>query len=104
MSSLDLEFDLDRAQEPMGPSENESDAVLLERRWFAAHKAAHNMRAECVILREVMNTAHAHWRDARAKLANLDALCSALEDEYACYVERSFVAPPAPQLAHMSAA
>jgi hypothetical protein len=104
MSSLDLEFDLDRTQEPIGPGENESDAVLLERRWFAAHKAAHTMRAECVILREVMHTAHANWRDARAKLANLDALCSVLEDEYARYVERRFVATPAVQVERMSAA
>ena len=87
-----------------GQSENESDSVLLERRWFAAHKAAQAMRVECEILLEVMDTAHANWRDAMARLANLDALCDALEDQYVSFVEDSHVAPPASHLGEMSAA
>jgi hypothetical protein len=87
-----------------GQSENESDAVLLERRWFAAHKAAQAMRVECEILREVMDTAQANWRDAMARLANLDALCGALEDQYASFVEHSQAAPPALRVGEMSAA
>jgi hypothetical protein len=102
MSSLDLEFDSEsRLQERLGESENESNCVLLERRWFAAHKAASGLRTECEILREVMNTAQANWRDARSKLANLDALCNALQDEYARYIECGFALP---RLSHMSAA
>jgi hypothetical protein len=102
MSSLDLEFDSEsRFQEPFGESENESNSVLLERRWFAAHQAARAMRTECEILRDVMNTAQSNWRDARSKLANLDALCNALEDEYARYVDCGFALP---QLGRMSAA
>jgi hypothetical protein len=85
-------------------SENESDSVLLERRWFAAHKAAQGMRVECEILREVMNTAQANWRDAMARLANLDALCDALEDQFVSYVEQSHAAPPASRVREMSAA
>jgi hypothetical protein len=85
-------------------SENESDSVLLERRWFAAHKAAQSMRLECEILHEVMNTAQANWRDAMARLANLDALCDALEDQYVSYVEHSHAASPASHLGEMSAA
>jgi len=87
-----------------GHSENESDSVLLERRWFAAHKAAQAMRVECEILREVMDTAHANWRDAMARLANLDALCDALEDQYVSYVEHSHAALPAPLVSEMTAA
>jgi hypothetical protein len=85
-------------------SENESDSVLLERRWFAAHKAAQAMRVECEILREVMNTAQANWRDAMARLANLDALCDALEDQYVSYVEHSHAAPASTHIGEMSAA
>jgi hypothetical protein len=87
-----------------GQSENESDSVLLERRWFAAHKAAQAMRVECEILREVMDTAHANWRDAMARLANLDALCDALEDQYVSFVEDSHGAHPVPQVGEMTAA
>ena len=73
-------------------SENESDAVLLERRWFAAHKAAQALKVECAILRDIKDTAQANWRDATAKLADLDALCAALEHQYAHYVECSSAA------------
>jgi hypothetical protein len=74
-------------------SENESEAVLLERRWFAAHKAVQAMKIECKILSEVLNTAHANWRDANAKLADLDALCKVLERQYANYVEYGRMTP-----------
>ena len=87
-----------------GQSENESDSVLLERRWFAAHKAAQAMRVECEILREVMDTAQANWRDAMTRLANLDALCDALEDQYSSFVEHSHAVPPEPRIGEMSAA
>jgi hypothetical protein len=87
-----------------GQSENESDSVLLERRWFAAHKAAQAMRVECEILREVMDTAQANWRDAMARLANLDALCDALEEQYVSFIEHSHPTLPAPHVGEMTAA
>lgn len=87
-----------------GQGDNESDAVLLERRWFAAHQAVRAMRAECDILREVMDTAEANWRAARTRLADLNALCDALERQYIGYVSHPATARPPAQLAHVSAA
>ncbi len=89
---------------PPVQSENESDSVLLERRWFAAHKAAQATRVECAILREVMDTAQANWRDAMTRLANLDALCAALEEQYVSFVDHSRATPPAPPIGEMNAA
>jgi hypothetical protein len=56
---------------------------LLERRWFAANSAAGVLRAECEVLREVMELAEASWRRARAELVRLDALREALGEELA---------------------
>jgi hypothetical protein len=85
-------------------SENESDSVLLERRWFAAHKAVQATRVECGILREVMDTAQANWRDAMVRLAHLDALCIALEEQYAGFIDRTHATTAAPPVGETSAA
>jgi hypothetical protein len=47
---------------------------LLERRWFAANNAATAVRAECEVLREVVELAETSWRRARAQLARLEVL------------------------------
>ena len=55
-------------------------AEWLERRWYAAHMRAEDMRVQCEILRGVLELAHANWRDAVGKLADLEAL----RDQLAC--------------------
>ncbi|HEY2684632.1 MAG TPA: hypothetical protein VGI93_14040 [Steroidobacteraceae bacterium] len=62
-------------------SENESEAARLEQRWFAACKHAQAMRLECEILRDVLETAHANWREAVSRLTSVEALRDALEAE-----------------------
>jgi hypothetical protein len=54
---------------------------LLERRWFAAFKAASGARAECEALLDAMALAEAAWRAARLRLSGLEALRDALGDE-----------------------
>jgi hypothetical protein len=56
-------------------------ANLLERRWFAAFKAASGARAECDAQHEAMALAEAAWRAARLRLSGLEALRDALGDE-----------------------
>jgi hypothetical protein len=60
-------------------TENESEAARLECRWFAAYKHAEALRVECEILREVMEVAHANWREATGRLTSLEALRDELE-------------------------
>jgi hypothetical protein len=56
-------------------------ANLLERRWFAAFKAASGARAECEALLDAMALAEAAWRAARLRLSGLEVLRDALGDE-----------------------
>jgi hypothetical protein len=49
-------------------------ANLLERRWFAAFKAASGVRAECEALLESMAITQAAWSQARVRLSELEAL------------------------------
>ncbi len=56
-------------------------ANLLERRWFAAFKAASGVRAECEALLESMARAQVAWSRARARLAELETLRDALGEE-----------------------
>ena len=58
-------------------------AERLERRWFAAQRAASEARSECETLLEVRAMADAAWRSARLRLAELEALRDALGDELA---------------------
>jgi hypothetical protein len=64
-------------------SDCESALALLERRWFAAHKRAELLRTDCEVLREVLETAHANWRDAVSELALMEATREALGEEIA---------------------
>lgn len=63
--------------------DGDAAAERLERRWFAAFKAASGARAECEDLLDAMAQAEAAWNDARARLAELEALRDALGEELA---------------------
>ena len=63
--------------------EGDAAAERLERRWFAAFKAASSVRAECEDLLDAMAQAEAAWNDARARLAELEVLRDALGEELA---------------------
>jgi len=63
--------------------EGDAAAERLERRWFAAFKAASNARAECEELLDTMAQAETAWNDARARLAELEVLRDALGQELA---------------------
>jgi hypothetical protein len=56
-------------------------AGLLERRWFAARRAASEVQAECDALAQVLDMAQAAWCGARTRLAHLEALRDALGEE-----------------------
>jgi hypothetical protein len=61
--------------------DGDAAANLLERRWFAAFKAASGARAECEALLESMAITQAAWSDARARLCEFEALRDALGEE-----------------------
>jgi hypothetical protein len=56
-------------------------AGLLERRWFAANRAASEVQAECDALSRALDMAQAAWRRACTRLAHLEALRDALGEE-----------------------
>ena len=64
-----------------GNPEGDVAAERLERRWFAAFKAASNARAKCEDLLEAMESTEAAWNRARARLSELEALRDALGEE-----------------------
>jgi chromosome segregation ATPase len=66
-----------------GNPEGDVAAERLERRWFAAFKAASNARAECEDLLDAMERAEAAWNRARARLSELEALRDSLGEELA---------------------
>jgi hypothetical protein len=68
--------------------EGEPAAALLERRWFAAFKAASDVRAECEALLESMAVTQAAWCRARARLSELEALRDVLGDEFEALSDR----------------
>jgi hypothetical protein len=68
--------------------DGEPAAVMLERRWFAAFKAASGVRAECESLLESMTIAQTAWSGARTRLSELEALRDALEEELDALGER----------------
>lgn len=61
--------------------DSDSAADLLERRWFAAFKAASGVRTECEALLESMAVMQTAWSRARARLAELEALRDALGEQ-----------------------
>ena len=68
--------------------DGEPAAALLERRWFAAFKAASGVRAECESLLESMSIVQTAWSRARARLSELEAMRDALEEELDALGER----------------
>jgi hypothetical protein len=62
-------------------TDRDAAANLLERRWFAAFKAASGVRAECEALLESMALTQAAWSQARVRLSELEALRDALGEE-----------------------
>jgi hypothetical protein len=68
--------------------DNDAAVNMLERRWFAAFKAASTVRAECEALRESMALTEAAWSLARARLCELESLRDALGEELESLDER----------------
>jgi hypothetical protein len=68
--------------------DGDAAANLLERRWFAAFKAASGVRAECEALLESMALTQAAWGRARTRLSELEALRDALGEELEALDER----------------
>ena len=66
-----------------GNPEGDVAADRLERRWFAAFKAASSARAECEDLLDAMERTEAAWNRARARLSELEALRDSLGEELA---------------------
>jgi hypothetical protein len=65
-------------------SDTEStSAVLLERCWFAAFKAASSARAECEALLDDIDAAERAWNEARVRLAELELLRDRLGEQLA---------------------
>jgi chromosome segregation ATPase len=63
--------------------DSESTAELLERRWFATSKAISALRADCEVLREVIEDAESAWTGVRRRLAELETVRDALGDDLA---------------------
>jgi hypothetical protein len=61
----------------------DSESDLLERRWFAAARAAVEIQSECDALARALDLTRAALRDARARCSHLEALRDALGGELA---------------------
>jgi hypothetical protein len=84
--------------------DGDAAANLLERRWFAAFKAASGVRAECETLLESMALTQVAWSRARARLAELEAMRDALGEELEAMDEREEQTPVEESDTVMSAA
>jgi hypothetical protein len=85
-------------------SDSDAAANLLERRWFAAFKAASGVRTECEALLESMALNQVAWNRARARLAELETLRDALGEELEALDEREEQIPAEEPDTVMSAA
>jgi hypothetical protein len=85
-------------------TDGDAAANLLERRWFAAFKAASGVRAECEALLELMQHTQTAWSRARARLCALEALRDALGEELEAFDAREVPALAAGSKEVMSAA
>jgi hypothetical protein len=84
--------------------DSDAAANLLERRWFAAFKAASGVRAECEALLESLALTQSAWSRARARLSELEALRDALGEELEALDECEGPTPAENSNAVMSAA
>jgi hypothetical protein len=64
-------------------SDGDPATEMLERRWFAAFKAASEARAECETLVEELELVELAWSRARTRLARLESPRDALGEEMA---------------------
>ena len=64
-------------------AEGDAAAERMERRWFAAFKAASAARAECEALLDEMERIEIVWNEARMRLADLETLRDTLGEELA---------------------
>ncbi len=71
--------------------DSDAAADLLQRRWFAAFKAASAVRAECEALLESIALTEAAWSRSRVRLCELEALRDALGEELEALDEREAV-------------
>ena len=72
----------------------DSASNLLERRWFAADRAAAEVQSECDALARALDLTHAALHDARARFSHLEAVRDALGDELAAIDQRAQRASP----------
>jgi hypothetical protein len=84
--------------------DGEPAAALLERRWFAAFKAASDTRAECEALLEAMAITQSAWSRARARLSELEVMRDALEEDLDALVGREEPALAEDSITELSAA
>jgi hypothetical protein len=84
--------------------DSDAAADLLQRRWFAAFKAASAVRAECEALLESIALTQAAWRRSRMRLCELEALRDALGEELEALEEREAAIPAEDSTEVMSAA
>ena len=63
--------------------EDEGTRALMERRWFALHRAAGRLRHECEVLAGVMQATQDDWREAHSQLREIEATRDALGEELA---------------------
>ncbi len=85
-------------------ADRDTAANMLERRWFAAFKAASATRTECEELLESMAIMQAAWSRARERLAALESLRDALGEELETMDGRDGPSAPGNSTRAMSAA
>ncbi len=73
-------------------ADRDTEANLLERRWFSSIAAVRAAQAECEVLRGVMELAETAWRRARTRLAEFEVLRDSLGEELAA-LDESEAAP-----------
>jgi hypothetical protein len=61
--------------------EDDAARAAIERRWFALHRAARRLQQECEGIAEVLQATHDAWRDARARLSEIEAMRDVLGEE-----------------------
>ncbi len=61
--------------------DDEYARAMMERRWFALHRAAGRLQQECESLGEVLQATQDAWYDARSRLSEIEAMRDALGEE-----------------------
>jgi hypothetical protein len=65
---------MSNADAQLTAGDSEAEMGILERRWYAAHHAAVAARAECELLREMLELHETAWRRARSRQRHLEDL------------------------------